>query len=46
MVLSPNYEEVASSKKKHIQTKLVEIDTLFKTKKNKKPYSLAPHTPI
>ena len=30
MVLSPNDEEVAlSKKKKHIQTKLVEIDTLF-----------------
>ena len=28
------------------QTKLVEIDTLFKTKTAKKPYPLAPHIPI
>ena len=35
MVLSPNDEEVVSSKK-HTQTKLVEIDTFFRPKKIKK----------
>ena len=54
MVLSLNDEEVASSKKipnsrpectNHtpFQTKMVEIDTLFQTKKAKKPYPFAPH---
>ena len=57
MVLSPNDEEVASSKKKTnsrldsknhtlFQTKLVEIDTLFQTKTGKKTYPLAPLIPI
>ena len=57
MVLSPNDEEVASSKnipnsrpsvlnRSLFQTKMVEIDTLFQTKTAKKPYPLAPHIPI
>ena len=58
MVLSPNDEEVDSSKKNIpnpslectnytlFQTKMVEIDTLFQTKTAKKPYPLAPHIPI
>ena len=57
MVLSPNDEEVASSKnipnsrprvlnRTLFQTKMVEIDTLFQTKTAKKPYPLAPHIPI
>ena len=49
MVLSPNDEEVANSSKKHtlIQTKMVEIDTLFQTKTAKKniPFGAA-HTYI
>ena len=54
MVLSLNDEEVASSKKipnsrlectnhTSFQTKMVEIDSLFQTKKAKKPYRFAPH---
>ena len=55
MVLSPNDEEEANSSKKHtqlktratnhtlIQTKMVEIDTLFQTKTAKKTYPLARH---
>ena len=45
MVLSPNDEEVVSSKK-HTQTKLVEIDTFFRPKKIKKKTILfgAAHT--
>ena len=39
MVLSPNDEEVVSSKK-HTQTKLVEIDTFFRPKKIKKNHTL------
>ena len=58
MVISPNDEEVASSKKNipnsrvectnHslFQAKMVEIDTLFQTKTAKKPYLLAPHIPM
>ena len=58
MVLSPNDEELASSKKNipnsrlectnHtlFQTTMVEIDTLFQTKTAKKPYPLAGHIPI
>ena len=57
MVLSPNDEEVASSKNipdsrlectNHtlFQTKMVKIDTLFLTKTTKKPYPLAPEIPI
>ena len=53
MVLPPNDEVVVSSKKtpisrlectKHtlFQTKMVEIDTLFQTKKAKKPYRPRP----
>ena len=57
MVLSPNDEEVASSKnipnsrpkvlnRTLFQRKMVEIDTLFQTKTAKKPYPLVPHIPI
>ena len=57
MVLSPNDEEVASSKnipnsrprvlnRTLFQTKMVEIDTLFQSKTAKKPYPLAAHIPI
>ena len=54
MVLSPNGEEVANipnsrlqcTKHTLFQTKIVEIDTLFQTKKAKKPYPLAPRIPI
>ena len=57
MVLSPNDEEVASSKKTFpiqltrghkplFQTKMVKINTLFQTKTAKKPYHLEPHIPI
>ena len=47
MLLSPNDEEVVSSKK-HTQfkTRVVEIDTLFQTKTGKKPYPLAMYIPI
>ena len=48
MVLSPNDEEVASSKKKTIPYFRLECTnhTLFQTKMGKKPYPLAPHIPI
>ena len=57
MVLSPNDEEVASSKNipnsrpectNHtlLHTKMIQIDTLFQTKMAKKSYPLAPHIPI
>ena len=47
MLLSPNDEEVVSSKK-HTQfkTRVVEIDTLFQTKTAKKSYPLAMYIPI
>ena len=57
MVLSPNDEEIASSKNipnsrlectnhTSFQTKMVEIDTIFQTKTAKKPYLLGPHIPM
>ena len=58
MVLSPNDEEVANSSKKHtqfktrvlkpypIQTKMVEIDSLFQTKRLKTIPFGAAHTHI